>query len=196
MRLRRGSQTAGPTAAHNSRYGPQNTATITPAQRDAVYQQIHDRLSVAGNLSLLVEQNDLGAARRLAREVGRRPTAPLRGSRLGRSKRRWACGAGAARRTAAADLCSSSREGNRTAPGKFTERRPGPNVVRACLDRDRGLRPSAGRGRQQLNQKTVKARRRWLSVVARAARPSRSNIKCLCIASDNRSLFLAFRLTG
>jgi hypothetical protein len=69
MRLRRGSRTAGPTAAHNSRYGPQNIATITPAQRDAVYQQILDRLSVAGNLSLLVEQNDLGAARRLAREV-------------------------------------------------------------------------------------------------------------------------------
>lgn len=69
MRLRRGSRTAGPTAAHNSRYGPQNTATITAAQRDAIYQQIIDRLSVAGNLSMLVEQNDLGAARRLAREL-------------------------------------------------------------------------------------------------------------------------------
>jgi hypothetical protein len=77
MRLRRGSRTAGPIAAHNSRYGPQNTATITSAQRDAIYQQIIDRLSVAGNLSLLVEQNDLGAARRLADQL-RRTFARLR----------------------------------------------------------------------------------------------------------------------
>jgi hypothetical protein len=69
MRLLRNSRAAGPTVAHSSRYGPQNIATITPAQRDAVYQQILDRLSLAGNLSWLVEQNDLGAARRLAREV-------------------------------------------------------------------------------------------------------------------------------
>jgi ubiquinone/menaquinone biosynthesis C-methylase UbiE len=35
MRLRRSSRAAGPTAAHNSRYGPQNAATITSAAEAA-----------------------------------------------------------------------------------------------------------------------------------------------------------------
>jgi hypothetical protein len=69
VRLRRSSRASGPTATHNSQYGPQSTPTITAAQRDAIYQQILDHLRRAGDLSLLVEQDDLGAARRLAREV-------------------------------------------------------------------------------------------------------------------------------
>jgi hypothetical protein len=69
VRLRRSSRAMGPTAAHSSQYGPQSTPTITAAQRDAVYRQILDHLRRADDLSLLVEQDDLGAARRLAREV-------------------------------------------------------------------------------------------------------------------------------
>jgi hypothetical protein len=69
MRLRLGRRAAGPAATHNSRYGPQSAPTITAAQRNAVYQQILDHMSNAGDLSLLVEQGDLSAARRLAREV-------------------------------------------------------------------------------------------------------------------------------
>jgi hypothetical protein len=69
VRLRRSSRAAGPTAAHSSQYGPQSTPTITAAQRDAIYQQILDHLRRADDLALLVEQDDLGAARRLAREV-------------------------------------------------------------------------------------------------------------------------------
>jgi hypothetical protein len=69
MRLHLGRRTSGPTAAYNSRYGPRDAPTITAAQRNALYRQILDRLRNAGDLSLLVEQNDPGAARRLAREV-------------------------------------------------------------------------------------------------------------------------------
>jgi len=69
MRLRLSRRVPGPAAAHRSQYGPQDPPTITSAQRDAVYRQILDRLRGAGDLSLLVEQDDLGAARRLAREV-------------------------------------------------------------------------------------------------------------------------------
>lgn len=69
MRLRRSRRAAGPAAAHNSRYGPASTPKITSAQRDAIYQQILDQMGKAGALSLLVEQGDLNAARRLAREV-------------------------------------------------------------------------------------------------------------------------------
>jgi hypothetical protein len=69
MRLRLSHRGAGPTAAHRSRYGPKSTPTITAAQRDAIYRQILDHLSKAGDLSLLAERNDLDAARRFAREV-------------------------------------------------------------------------------------------------------------------------------
>lgn len=69
MRLHLGRRASGPAAAHNSRYGPRDAPTITAAQRDALYRQILDRLRNAGDLSLLVEQDDPGAARRLAREV-------------------------------------------------------------------------------------------------------------------------------
>jgi hypothetical protein len=69
MRLRLSRRAAGPTAAHNSRYGPQEAPTITAAQRDALYRQILDRLRTADDLSLLVEQDDPAAARSLAREV-------------------------------------------------------------------------------------------------------------------------------
>jgi hypothetical protein len=69
VRLRIGRRAARPATAHNSRYGPQSAPKITSAQRDAIYQQILDQMGKAGDLSLLVEQGDLGAARRLAREV-------------------------------------------------------------------------------------------------------------------------------
>lgn len=69
MKLRLSRRVTGPAGAHNSQYGPQSAPRITSAQRDAVYGQVLDRLSVAGDLSLLVQQGDLGAARRLAREV-------------------------------------------------------------------------------------------------------------------------------
>lgn len=59
----------GPSAAHNSRYGTRSAPKISAAQRNAIYQQILDHMSNAGDLSLLVEQGDLSAARRLAREV-------------------------------------------------------------------------------------------------------------------------------
>jgi hypothetical protein len=69
MRLRLGRRAAGPKAAHDSRYGPQTMPTISATQRNAIYRQILDHMGNAGDLSLLVEQGDLGAARRLAREV-------------------------------------------------------------------------------------------------------------------------------
>ncbi|MCW2987408.1 MAG: hypothetical protein JWM24_346 [Solirubrobacterales bacterium] len=69
MTLRPYRRKAGSVAAHNSRYGPQSAPKITSAQRDAVYRQILDHMGNAGDLSLLVEHGDLGAARRLAREV-------------------------------------------------------------------------------------------------------------------------------
>jgi hypothetical protein len=69
MRLRPSRRAAGPAAAHNSQHGPRSAPTISAGQRDAIYRQILDHLSKAGDLSLLVERNDLAAARRLAREV-------------------------------------------------------------------------------------------------------------------------------
>jgi hypothetical protein len=69
MRLRLSRRRAGSAPAHNSRYGPQSAPRITSAQRDAIYRQILDEMGKAGDLSMLVEQGDLGAARRLAREV-------------------------------------------------------------------------------------------------------------------------------
>jgi hypothetical protein len=69
MRLRLGRRASGPAAAHDSRFGPRTTPTITPAQRDAIHRQIINRLSTAGDLSMLVEEQDRAAARRLAREV-------------------------------------------------------------------------------------------------------------------------------
>jgi hypothetical protein len=69
MKLGRRRRRAGSVAAHNSQYGPQNAPTITAAQRDAIYGQVIDRLSVAGDLSLLAEQDDLDAVKRLAREL-------------------------------------------------------------------------------------------------------------------------------
>ena len=69
MRLRIGRRTPGPAAAHNSQYGPRSMPRITLTQRDAIHRQIIDRLSTAGDLSILVEQHDRAAARRLAREV-------------------------------------------------------------------------------------------------------------------------------
>lgn len=69
MRLRRSGREPGPTAAHNSRYGPKDAPRIASIQRDAIYRQIFDQLRNGDDMSILVEQNDLGAARRLAREV-------------------------------------------------------------------------------------------------------------------------------
>ena len=69
MRAWRERRAAGPVAAHDSRFGRRDAPRITSTQRDAVYRQILDRLNNAGDLSILVEQDDLGAARRLAREV-------------------------------------------------------------------------------------------------------------------------------
>jgi hypothetical protein len=69
MKLRPHRRQAGSVAAHDSRYGPQSPPKITSAQRDAVYRQILGHMGNAGDLSLLVEHGDLGAARRLAREV-------------------------------------------------------------------------------------------------------------------------------
>ncbi len=69
MRLGVSRRRTGPAAAHNSQHGPRSAPTITATQRDAVYEQILGHLSKAGDLALLVERNDLGAARRLAREV-------------------------------------------------------------------------------------------------------------------------------
>jgi hypothetical protein len=42
--------------------------TITPAQRDALYDQILDRLSGIGDIELAIELQDYGAAERLGRE--------------------------------------------------------------------------------------------------------------------------------
>ena len=69
MRLRPSRRTAGPAAAHHSQFGPRRAPKITSAQRDAVYRQILDQMASAGDLRLLIEQGDLGAAGRLAREV-------------------------------------------------------------------------------------------------------------------------------
>ncbi len=69
MRFRLARRPAGPGAAHNSRFGPRRLPRITLTQRDAIHRQIIDRLATAGDLSLLVEQLDRAAARRLAREV-------------------------------------------------------------------------------------------------------------------------------
>lgn len=69
MRLLRNRRTAGPIAAHDSRFGPRKVPTITAAQRDAVYRQILERLGSAGDFSSFAEQDDLVAGRRLAREV-------------------------------------------------------------------------------------------------------------------------------
>jgi hypothetical protein len=69
IRLRRSRRAAGPAVSHNSQFGPRNGPRISSVQRDAIYRQIVDRLDQAGNLALLVEQGDLGAVRRLAREV-------------------------------------------------------------------------------------------------------------------------------
>lgn len=69
MRLCRNPRAVGPAAAHDRKYGPRRAPTITAGQRDAIYQQILDNLSSASDLSLLVAQDDLGAVRRLAREV-------------------------------------------------------------------------------------------------------------------------------
>jgi hypothetical protein len=69
MKLRRIRRASGSAAAHHSRYGPRRAPRITAAQRDAIYRQILDSLSSASDLSLLATQGDLGAVRRLAREV-------------------------------------------------------------------------------------------------------------------------------
>ena len=69
MRLRWSHRMAGPAAAHSSQHGPRNAPKITADQRDAIYRQILDRLSTASDLSLLVQQEDFTAVRRLAREV-------------------------------------------------------------------------------------------------------------------------------
>ena len=69
MRLRPWHRTAGPAAAHHSRYGPRQAPKITSIQRDAVYRQILDQMANAGDLRPLIEQGDLDAAGRLAREV-------------------------------------------------------------------------------------------------------------------------------
>lgn len=69
MRLRLNRRKAGPMEAHNSRYGPRDVPKITSVQRDAIYRQILDHVGTAGDLSLMIKHGDLGAARRLAREV-------------------------------------------------------------------------------------------------------------------------------
>lgn len=58
-----------PVAAHDSGDWSLRAPTITALQRNAIYRQILDRLNEVGYLSCLVEQDDLVAARRLAREV-------------------------------------------------------------------------------------------------------------------------------
>ena len=69
MRLHPRRRAPGPTAADHSRYGPRRTPRITSIQRDAVYRQILDQMANAGDLRLLIDQGELGAAGQLAREV-------------------------------------------------------------------------------------------------------------------------------
>ncbi len=69
MRLSPRRRAGGPAAAHHTQYGPRQAPKITSAQRDAVYRQILDQMANAGDLKLLIEQGDLGAAGRLARQV-------------------------------------------------------------------------------------------------------------------------------
>jgi hypothetical protein len=69
MRVWRPRRAAGAVAAYGSHFGPRNAPKITAPQRDAVYRQIIGRLRNAGDLSLLVENGDFIAARRLSREV-------------------------------------------------------------------------------------------------------------------------------
>lgn len=69
MKLRLGRREVGPGAIHNNRYGPRSAPTITAIQRNAIYRQILDRLSEAGDLSSLVEPDNTTSVRRLAREV-------------------------------------------------------------------------------------------------------------------------------
>jgi hypothetical protein len=69
MRLRRTRRAAGPAAAHRSQYGPWRPPKITSDRRDAVYQQIRDQVRQSGDLTVLFERGELGAARRLAREM-------------------------------------------------------------------------------------------------------------------------------
>lgn len=69
MRLRRLRRAAGPASAHRSQYGPRHLPKITSDRRDAIYQQIRDQVRNSGDLTVLFEHGELGAARRLAREV-------------------------------------------------------------------------------------------------------------------------------
>jgi hypothetical protein len=74
MRLRLIRRAKGPSAAHNSQYGPRRAPKITAAQASAVYQQIVEdlrnaRYLKAGDLLLLGKQDGLGASKRLVREV-------------------------------------------------------------------------------------------------------------------------------
>jgi hypothetical protein len=83
VRFRLSRRAPRPAAAHNSHFGPRSAPTITPAQRDAIHRQIVDRLGTAGDLSILVEQHDREAARRLAREVANDLQLVLDGLGLG-----------------------------------------------------------------------------------------------------------------
>ncbi len=69
MRFRRSPRTAGPDAAHNSQYGPQNAPKITASRRDAIYRQITEDVWQAGDEWRTFEDDDLGTARSLVREV-------------------------------------------------------------------------------------------------------------------------------
>jgi len=69
VRAWRERRSAGPATAHNSQYGPQNVPKITAARRDAIYGQITEDVWQAGDEWRTFENDDLGAARRLVREV-------------------------------------------------------------------------------------------------------------------------------
>jgi hypothetical protein len=69
VKLRRLRRAAGPAAAHRSQYGPQRPPKITSDGRDAIYQQIRQQVRHSGDLTVLFEHGELGAAKRLAREV-------------------------------------------------------------------------------------------------------------------------------
>lgn len=69
MKLRINRRRSGPAAAHGSQYGPGQAPTITAGQRDAIYEQVLDRMSAAGDLPVLIARGDLQGARRLGREV-------------------------------------------------------------------------------------------------------------------------------
>ena len=149
MRLRLGRRATGPAAAHNSRFGPSRGPTITSAQRDAIHRQIIDRLSTAGDLSMLVEQQDREAARCLAREVADDLQLVLDGLGLGETTTRRRCRAEFSARAITAHLLQAPRASRRRARGELTKAERSTSPLRARPDRHRDLRPSARRRRRR-----------------------------------------------